>query len=385
MPVESEMVHPRALSFQQQRKVVMLRDKGLSFSKIAGQVVNLEKKHPTKQHVANIYHGFHAKKGRRPAKYDKCDRKPYKVTPEVSKFLVSTLLKMRNKCICTASTLQLTLAKEMNVTLSLTHIRRVLEDKGYSWLPRRKKRVYSKEDRDKRVAFAREVLQKTDDELRTYVTMCMDGVVLQVPPQDPGARQNFCRIGDTHMWRKKGEATGEAAEGGADDYSGQAAADRCVPMWGGVGSCGFGVVAFHKRRKITADEWKAAAIDKGTLVKACKTASGRQRGPYTVVCDNESFLDKYHAANVTLWHVPARSPDLNPVEMFWAWLRKELRKRDLADLVAKRRPVTKAALKARVRAVCSTAAAKRVAQKCHGHFRSAAKKALDLKGRATGC
>ena len=94
----------------------------------------------------------------------------------------------------------------------------------------------------------------------------------------------------------------------------------------------------------------------------------RARGPWRVLCDNESFLKKCAAAhrrvNVHLWHIPPRSPDLNPVEKFWSWLRRQLRMRDLADLRAKRPAIGKTLLKARVRQICSTVAGKRVARNC---------------------
>ena len=51
----------------------------------------------------------------------------------------------------------------------------------------------------------------------------------------------------------------------------------------------------------------------------------------------ESFLRAkvckaaYLAKKISLWDVPAKSPDLNPVEMFWGWLRRKLRLMALAD------------------------------------------------------
>ena len=87
-----------------------------------------------------------------------------------------------------------------------------------------------------------------------------------------------------------------------------------------------------------------------------------------MLCDNESFLDAPASlkacarANVELWHIPARSPDLNPVERYWAWVRKVIRKQDLADLQAKKPPLDKNSMKARVKALLNTQAAKRVAK-----------------------
>ena len=59
-----------------------------------------------------------------------------------------------------------------------------------------------------------------------------------------------------------------------------------------------------------------------------------------------------------LWKIPAHSPDLNQIEKFWSWLRRELRAADLSDLEAKRKPATKDALKARVHSICQTTKAK---------------------------
>ena len=52
---------------------------------------------------------------------------------------------------------------------------------------------------------------------------------------------------------------------------------------------------------------------------------------------------------VALWQIPPRSPDLNPVERFWAWLRRKLRAMDLKDVVAKHPVLGKIAYKSRVR------------------------------------
>ena len=47
-------------------------------------------------------------------------------------------------------------------------------------------------------------------------------------------------------------------------------------------------------------------------------------------------MTAYAFKNIQLWDVPPKSPDLNPIEMFWGWIRKKLRSMDLADLRTKR-------------------------------------------------
>ena len=62
-----------------------------------------------------------------------------------------------------------------------------------------------------------------------------------------------------------------------------------------------------------------------------------------------------------MWKMPPKSPDLNPVERFWAWLRTKLRRMDLADAVDKRPVMSKDEYKARVRRVAHTKKAQEVA------------------------
>ena len=63
----------------------------------------------------------------------------------------------------------------------------------------------------------------------------------------------------------------------------------------------------------------------------------------------------YQRRNIKLWDCPAKSPDLNPIELFWGWLRKVLRRMDMADLARKRKPLEKTAYVARVKAVMRSA------------------------------
>ena len=66
--------------------------------------------------------------------------------------------------------------------------------------------------------------------------------------------------------------------------------------------------------------------------------------------------------------LPAKSPDLNPVERFWAWLRRALNRMDLADLVNKRPVPGRMAYKQRVVRLLKTPKAQTVAKNIfNGH------------------
>jgi hypothetical protein len=287
----------------------------------------------------------------------------------VKAFVVKKMRALRKVCICTSTTLQNELLKAKRVELDTSTIRKILLRAGYRWLPRSQKPKYSAADKKARVGFAQEVLDMTPSELKKHLAMCMDGVVLSVPPTDPVARENHCLVGYTHCWRKRNEAS-LVELGGGGPYAKQIPLARAVPMWGGIGIGGFGLVMFHEYKKVNQHEWAKAAAD-GKLLKALRTCRpDRQQGPWHILCDNESFLTapasrKVHVQlRVRLWKIPPRSPDLNPVEKYWSRVRAWLRKKDLADLKAKRPPLNKFALKQRVRALLrspeATAIAKRI-------------------------
>ena len=65
--------------------------------------------------------GLSVTKGCRKFKYSICGRKPWKVSKEVEQFVVRKLKELRKKCVCTSTTLQEVLAKEMHVELECSH------------------------------------------------------------------------------------------------------------------------------------------------------------------------------------------------------------------------------------------------------------------------
>ena len=84
-----------------------------------------------------------------------------------------------------------------------------------------------------------------------------------------------------------------------------------------------------------------------------------------------------------LWRIPPKSPDLNPIEKFWAWLRKHLRKLDLEDLQRKWAPLTKPAYRVRVRSVLRTKKAQSVASSCALGLRKVCQEVVQKKGAAS--
>ena len=69
--------------------------------------------------------------------------------------------------------------------------------------------------------------------------------------------------------------------------------------------------------------------------------------------------------------VPPRSPDLNPVELFWSWLKRDLAKRDLQDLLARRAVLSKEDYRRRIQGILRGRRAQQVAAACTKSFRKA--------------
>ena len=391
MPLVSEMVHPRGFSFAVQRLIALRRTvHHETWETIAGnkKVKTLAGTKPRPRHVANTFRKFNPRLGRRPYKYRKCGKKPEKVTKKVEGYLVRKVRELRSKTACTSTVLQTHLSRDMGVKLSPQWIRKVLHKKGYKWLPRRQKRKYNVAQRKARIAFAQMIMALSWRALREKLSFAMDGVVLAMPPADATERLNFCKHGEDYMWRKVSESFSPKLSGG-DDYGNQVPMARAVPMWGGCSSGGFAIVAFHATKKMNQGEW-SRVVARGALVNAIKAVQPvKPDGPWTVLSDNESFLRAkvcnaaHKAARVKLLKIPARSPDLNPVERFWAWLRKKLRALDLKDAVECRPVLGKTAYKARVRNVCKSKKAQQVAAAQASIMKRVCKAVIANKGAAT--
>ena len=363
------MVHPRGLDFKNQRRVMLMRmqQPPVPFRRIAELVRNLEGQPSTEDVVRRVHRRFNKQKGFVQYKFHKCGRHPWKLTKPVAAFVVKTLLKERVRGICTSRSLQAAVAKEFHVNVSAAHIRRHLVFRGFKWLPRSQKRKYNADMRRRRAAFVERYRHMSPATIARHISMAMDGVVLSVPPADPTDRKNFCLEGESHMWRKPGEAASPALSG-ADPYATQVPLSRAIPLWGAISARGFTHVVYHRRKKLTVDDW-AHALDSGCLARAVdELQDPRAREPRRILCDNEKFLfsktirPRYLETNLELLPIPKRSPDLNPIESFWGWLRRRLRVLDLKDLQNGRQPMGKTAYKKRVKVVLRSEKAQAVAR-----------------------
>lgn len=387
MTTIEQRVSKQSLDFVNQQKAYLLRkvDKK-SYEDIAGEVVNIRGDNPSWGTVRNICDGFSEKKGYRPYLYKRSGRKPWKLTTDVQKYVLRRLLADRMTKVVTSTSLAEDVAKTHGVIVEASCLRKFLVKKGYKWLPRSQKRRYSKEDLKTRLKFVKAAVRLSMKDLRAKLNMCLDGVVLSMPPANETERFNYCWAGFNNMWRKSSEANKPCLAGG-DGYDKQVPLSRAIPLWGGVSADGFAAVMWHPRKKTDNEEWSKVVRD-GDLTKAIRQINPKRKGPWTVLCDNEGFLRHkgcmraYARKNIRLWGVPPRSPDLNPVEMFWGWVRRQLRLKDLADMKEKRVPLGKMAYTLRVKTLLRGKKAQRVAGNCATRFRKTCLQVVKMKGAA---
>jgi transposase len=391
MTIVSESVHPSGLDFNNQRKVVILRDqcipgvKKLSFVKIAAKVRNLKGRAPTETMVRRVYSKFNSKKGRVSSNYHKCGRRRWKLTKMVGAFLVRRLLAKRRSSVCTSPVLQADLFKEHKVKISCSAICKHLKASGYKWRPRAQKRKYSKEDMLTRLRFAKPIAKMSLEAIDKHITFATDGLIVTVPPFDPLDRKNYCLHGVTHMYRKDTEAASPALAG-EDPYAEQVPLARAIPLWGAISSSGFQEITYHVTKKLNKEQWKDVIKEGKLMTAARKLQPGRHAGPRRLLCDNESFLSAkvvrplYAKRRVRLMHIPPRSPDLNPIESFWGWLRGELRRRDLEDLRLKKPALNKVQYKRRVKEVLRTGKAQKVARAKFRNLKKVCQEVVKKKG-----
>ena len=92
----------------------------------------------------------------------------------------------------------------------------------------------------------------------------------------------------------------------------------------------------------------------------------------------------YRTKGLQMLHIPARSPDFNPIESFWGWLRQALRRKDLEDLRAGLPPLGKTAYKRRVKNFLRTRRAQNVAKAKFSGFKGVCRKVVQKRGAASG-
>lgn len=284
--------------------------------------------------------------------YSNCGRNKALSEAEIGK-VIGFVKQWRAKRFCTCRYIK----HELKLKAAPRTTNRVLNEKGYYWRTVPRRQGFTKEQLEKRKVFIEQHLGKSPSWWEEHMNIVLDGVTLTMPPKPLSARQKHAAQRITAMWLCPGESFDNDVLT-FNRYGVQLGVK--VPLWGGfTGNGRFTLRMWTPKPKMTMDDWKALVP---TVREAVDEAYGddvplRPR----VWHDNERFLlcpEVYEEHGLTLVRFPPNSGDLNPIETVWAWLRRDLAKREIADIEAKRY-LTEHAFRQRCSQILSTYAVPR--------------------------
>ena len=296
---------------------------------ICDEVTNMSGKRPSFKAVWRAIHMVKATKSSEPVaqtKYTNCGRKRT-LTPAEEKKVTGFVKQWRNKRFCTCRYIRAAL--KLKVTTRT--VARVLNRNGYFWRSLPKVRGLSESELAKRKAWIEKFIDKSPSWWQKNIGLVLDGVTLTMAPKPLSARQRHMAQSIRHTWLRNGEEPSSDCHH-FNRYGVQLGVK--VPLWGGfTGNGRFTFRAWTPRPKMTKTEWAAhvphirRSVD---LEAGCRAK---------VWHDNERFLLQpkvYKGHGLQLQCFPPNSGDLNPIETVWAWLRRDLARKEQDDFAANR-------------------------------------------------
>ncbi len=214
---------------------------------------------------------------------------------------------------------------QLGVAASVRTVRRVLNDAGYRYLPRRQKSFLSKEEKQVRLAFGREHLSKTADWWEANVHLWLDCKGFRHEPN-----------GDTARNARRKRMYRLPSEGLHPHCVNRGYKESLTPGGKMVKVCaGFGngkPVLRHVIQKINGPNYASWVGD--AILPAIEEAwPGLAPGPGAWVlcqdhcpCQNSAIaVGALGAHGIERFAWPRRSQDLMPCETWFAWAEKEVR------------------------------------------------------------
>ena len=326
--VES-VVHPSGLHPLMQVKAHYLHtEECMPLDAVCDEVHNLQGQKPSKKSVWTSVKRVAAvlddpAKLLPETKYRNCGRNML-LTDAQKVQIVDFVKKWRNKAFCSSKYIK----KELKLTCSRQTINKCLNEFGFYWKPVAKKSNLNEKQIKERQRFWEKYGDKSAEWWVANLNVVLDGVTLSMAPKGLSNREKHAAQRIQHTWLKKGEGLDNNLHT-YNRYGSQLGVK--VPLWGGFTGCG----AFSLR--LWAEKPK---MDKAAWAKLIpKVADAADDGPDGIRAkvwhDNEKFLLQpgvYTDHGLELVRFPPGSGDLNPIETVWAWLRKDLAKREQQDI-----------------------------------------------------
>lgn len=244
--------------------------------------------------------------------------RPRKLSMRTERHLIRELLKLRQREGSFSVSRLMTVAGISKTDFSVRTISNAIGRHGYECLQARKKGLLTPDDLKKRVKFARKMIRRPADFWCTDVAFYLDGVsfVYKTNPQDQG------RAPKSRIYRKRSEGLSRSCTAkGKKEGTGGRYAKFVVAI-----SHGKGVLVCERYDHMNG-EYFASFIDR-TFEHIFEDADKESN---VFVQDGDASQNSAAArqamgrVRAQLLSIPARSPDLNPIENFFHTVSKTLK------------------------------------------------------------
>ena len=214
--------------------------------------------------------------------------------------------------------------------LSLRTVRRVLNEQGYRYRQCRKKGILLKEDLVKRYNFAKKCKRLDGNFWKSGVSFYLDGVSF-VHKTNPTVSARTSR---TRTWMRKGDSLARhcTAKGKKEGVQGRTASFMCAISYNR------GFIGCHQYRGPVNGDTCRDFIE--TRFPEMFEASSNSKGKLFLQdgCPSQNSAvakEAMDSVGCRLFKIPARSPDLNPIENVFHNIRKKLSKDALEQKIEK--------------------------------------------------
>ena len=295
----------------------------------AGVTVKEIKRRFPQYKVRSIYRHAKSKQTLDPTDQRKTNKgRPRKLTVRDERAMIRAVHRLRKE------TSSFT-AKRAQEEAQLTHVsaktfRRALVRHGYRYLQSRKKGLLTPEDKKKRVVFARNASQFKKDFWKNDIKFYFDGV---------GFAHKFnpyseARATDTMAWRKPNEGLSRSTKGKKEGSGGNMA--------------NFFVAISYRKGVVLCKQypWTVTGERFASFVTGCfpstfvKCGAEVQGSLFLQDGDprqtSKAAKNAWEALGCSMFAIPARSPDLNPIENIFHLVRKQLKKDALEQQISKK-------------------------------------------------
>ena len=242
--------------------------------------------------------------------------RPKKLTMRMERIIIRTLLRLRREQVGFSSQ-KIRETAGLPLHISSRDIKRCLGKYGYNYVQSRKKGLLSSKDKILRTKFARQHFEP--DYWTNDIGFYLDGVGFAFKPNPAGE----ARAVSSMTWRKPNEGVAITTKG-RKEGSGGKMANFFVAISHGNGV----VMCHHHDWKITGDNFARFVIDE--QFPAAFERSGSVH-PHRFLQDgcpkqnSKAAENAWRRKGYEIVKIPARSPDLNPIENFFHLVRTKMK------------------------------------------------------------